>query len=101
MPRGVEVRVFLAAPNCRFDRKGDLKSPPIGFPQWRPFLCRGSSPFHQAEDIAVRILEPGGFHALSDIEVALTLEAGAPDNVTGIAIWASDPTLISFTQPGQ
>jgi serine/threonine protein phosphatase PrpC len=30
----------------------------------------------------------------------LTLAAGAPDNVTIIAVWASDPTLLSFTQPG-
>ncbi|HYI63739.1 MAG TPA: PP2C family serine/threonine-protein phosphatase [Allosphingosinicella sp.] len=30
--------------------------------------------------------------------VALTLERGAPDNVTGIAVWASEPTLISFAE---
>ncbi|MEA3013785.1 MAG: serine/threonine protein phosphatase Stp1 [Sphingomonadales bacterium] len=28
--------------------------------------------------------------------VELTLANGAPDNVTGIAVWASDPTLLSF-----
>jgi serine/threonine protein phosphatase PrpC len=28
--------------------------------------------------------------------VELTLAKGAPDNVTGIAVWASDPTLLSF-----
>lgn len=28
--------------------------------------------------------------------VDLTLAKGAPDNVTGIAVWASDPTLLSF-----
>ena len=28
--------------------------------------------------------------------IELTLEKGAPDNVTGIAIWVSEPTLISF-----
>jgi serine/threonine protein phosphatase PrpC len=31
--------------------------------------------------------------------VALTLAMGAPDNVTGIAVWASEPTLISFADP--
>ena len=31
--------------------------------------------------------------------IALTLAAGAPDNVTGIAVAASDPTLISFAEP--
>ena len=33
--------------------------------------------------------------------IALTLENGAPDNVTGIAIWASEPTLLSFAEPVQ
>jgi len=28
--------------------------------------------------------------------VALTLDRGAPDNVTAIAVWASEPTLLSF-----
>ena len=31
--------------------------------------------------------------------VALTLERGAPDNVTAVAIWVSEPTLISFADP--
>jgi serine/threonine protein phosphatase PrpC len=31
--------------------------------------------------------------------IELTLANGAPDNVTGIAIWASDPTLLSFAGP--
>ena len=31
-----------------------------------------------------------------DALIDLTLEKGAPDNVTGIAIWVSEPTLISF-----
>jgi serine/threonine protein phosphatase PrpC len=30
--------------------------------------------------------------------IELTLEKGAPDNVTGIAIWISEPTLLSFTE---
>jgi len=36
--------------------------------------------------------------ALDDL-IALTLDNGAPDNVTGIAIWASDPTLLSLAEP--
>lgn len=31
--------------------------------------------------------------------VALTLERGAPDNVTAIAVWASEPTLLSLSDP--
>ena len=30
--------------------------------------------------------------------VALTLAKGAPDNVTGIAVWAGEPTLLSFAE---
>jgi serine/threonine-protein phosphatase Stp1 len=31
--------------------------------------------------------------------VELTLAGGAPDNVTGIAVWAGEPTLLSFADP--
>jgi serine/threonine protein phosphatase PrpC len=31
--------------------------------------------------------------------IAATLENGAPDNVTAIAVWTSEPTLISFEEP--
>jgi serine/threonine protein phosphatase PrpC len=31
--------------------------------------------------------------------VDLTLASGAPDNVTGIAVWAGEPTLLSFADP--
>ena len=31
--------------------------------------------------------------------IDLTLEKGAPDNVTGIAVWISEPTLLSFAEP--
>jgi serine/threonine protein phosphatase Stp1 len=34
--------------------------------------------------------------AALDKLIDLTLEKGAPDNVTGIAIWISEPTLLSF-----
>jgi serine/threonine protein phosphatase Stp1 len=31
--------------------------------------------------------------------LAATLENGAPDNVTAIAVWTSEPTLLSFEEP--
>ena len=34
-----------------------------------------------------------------DALIAATLENGAPDNVTAIAAWTSEPTLISFEEP--
>lgn len=37
--------------------------------------------------------------AALDELVALTLARGAPDNVTAIAIWASEPTLLSLSDP--
>jgi serine/threonine protein phosphatase PrpC len=43
-----------------------------------------------------RLLGRGSPERALDDLVALTLEAGAPDNVTAIAIWASEPTLLSF-----
>jgi serine/threonine protein phosphatase PrpC len=36
--------------------------------------------------------------AALDKLIDLTLEKGAPDNVTGIAIWISEPTLLSFSE---
>ena len=33
-----------------------------------------------------------------DALIELTLEKGAPDNVTGIAVWISEPTLLSFAE---
>jgi serine/threonine protein phosphatase PrpC len=52
-----------------------------------------------AEEEIRRLLGRGSpERALGEL-VDLTLAAGAPDNVTGIAVWASDPTLLSFAQP--
>jgi serine/threonine protein phosphatase Stp1 len=34
-----------------------------------------------------------------DALIAATLENGAPDNVTAVAVWTSEPTLISFEEP--
>ena len=64
-------------------------------------LCSDGLHGYVEKDVIRRLLGRGAPERALDELIALTLEAGAPDNVTGIAIWASDPTLISFTQPGQ
>ena len=64
-------------------------------------LCSDGLHGYVEKDVIRRMLGRGSPERALDELIALTLEAGAPDNVTGIAIWASDPTLISFTQPGQ
>jgi serine/threonine-protein phosphatase Stp1 len=46
-----------------------------------------------------RLLGRGSPQRALDELIKKTLANGAPDNVTGIAIWASDPTLLSFGQP--
>jgi len=48
-----------------------------------------------------RLLGRGSPERALDALVALTLEAGAPDNVTGIAVCAGDPTLLDPGQSGQ
>jgi len=47
-----------------------------------------------------RLLGRGSPERALDDLVEATLAAGAPDNVTVIAVWASDPTLLSFSTPG-
>jgi len=64
-------------------------------------LCSdGLHGYLDAREIS-RLLGRGSPERALDELVALTLAAGAPDNVTGIAIWASDPTLLSLGQPVQ
>ena len=46
-----------------------------------------------------RLMGRGSPERALDRLIALTLDNGAPDNVTGIAVWASDPTLLSFAEP--
>jgi serine/threonine protein phosphatase PrpC len=47
------------------------------------------------ETIGDRFARAAPDRALDEL-IELTLEKGAPDNVTGIAFWVSEPTLISF-----
>jgi serine/threonine protein phosphatase PrpC len=50
------------------------------------------------EEIAGHFAREAPERALDQL-IELTLANGAPDNVTGIAVWASDPTLLSFADP--
>jgi serine/threonine protein phosphatase PrpC len=47
--------------------------------------------------IGARFARKAPDQALDEL-IDLTLEKGAPDNVTGIAIWVSEPTLLSFAE---
>ncbi len=49
------------------------------------------------EAIGARFAREAPGQALDEL-IDLTLEKGAPDNVTGIAIWISEPTLLSFAE---
>jgi serine/threonine protein phosphatase PrpC len=64
-------------------------------------LCSDGLHGYVEQDMIRRLLGRGSPERALEELIALTLEAGAPDNVTGIAVWASDPTMLSFTQPGQ
>jgi serine/threonine protein phosphatase PrpC len=61
-------------------------------------LCSDGLHGYVDEGEIKRLLGRGSPERALDALVALTLEAGAPDNVTGIAVWASDPTLLSLGQ---
>ncbi len=49
------------------------------------------------EAIAAHFAREAPEQALDEL-IELTLEKGAPDNVTGIAVWISEPTLLSFAE---
>jgi serine/threonine protein phosphatase PrpC len=64
-------------------------------------LCSDGLHGYVARDEIRRLLGRGSpERALEDL-IEATLAAGAPDNVTAIAVWASDPTLLSFSEPVQ
>jgi serine/threonine protein phosphatase PrpC len=63
-------------------------------------LCSDGLHGYVAQDEIRQRLGRGAPECALDELLDLTLAAGAPDNVTMIAVWASDPTMLSFTQPG-
>ena len=59
-------------------------------------LCSDGLHGYVDEPDIVRLLSRGSPERASEELVEATLANGAPDNVTVIAIWASDPTLLSL-----
>jgi serine/threonine protein phosphatase Stp1 len=59
-------------------------------------LCSDGLHGYVEESDITRLLARGSPERASEELVELTLQNGAPDNVTVIAVWASDPTLLSL-----
>ncbi|HEV2865291.1 MAG TPA: protein phosphatase 2C domain-containing protein [Allosphingosinicella sp.] len=59
-------------------------------------LCSDGLHGYVEEQEIARILARGSPERASEELVELTLRNGAPDNVTVVAIWASEPTLLSL-----
>jgi serine/threonine protein phosphatase PrpC len=59
-------------------------------------LCSDGLHGYVDEKEIARLLARGSPERVSEELVELTLQNGAPDNVTVIAVWASDPTLLSL-----
>lgn len=59
-------------------------------------ICSDGLHGYVDEADVVRLLSQGAPEDVADQLIELTLAKGAPDNVTVIAIWASDPTLLSL-----
>jgi serine/threonine protein phosphatase PrpC len=62
-------------------------------------LCSDGLHSYVAKDEIRHMLGRGSPERALEALIEATLAAGAPDNVTAIAIWASDPTLLSFSEP--
>ena len=60
-------------------------------------LCSDGLHGYVEEKEIARLLARGSPERATEELVDLTLANGAPDNVTVVAIWASDPTLLSFS----
>ena len=61
-------------------------------------LCSDGLHGYVEETEIARLLARGSPERASEELVDLTLANGAPDNVTVVAIWASDPTLLSLPE---
>jgi len=61
-------------------------------------LCSDGLHSYVAEAEIGQLMGRGSPERALDALIAATLENGAPDNVTAIAVWTSEPTLISFEQ---
>jgi serine/threonine protein phosphatase Stp1 len=61
-------------------------------------LCSDGLHGYVEEKEIARLLARGSPERASEELVDLTLANGAPDNVTVVAIWASDPTLLSLPE---
>jgi serine/threonine protein phosphatase Stp1 len=87
--------ILSRAVGVRDDIKVDQVSGEV-FPGDVFLLCSdGLHGYVEESDIA-RLLARGSPERASEELVELTLQNGAPDNVTVIAVWASDPTLLSL-----
>ena len=62
-------------------------------------LCSDGLHSYVAQGEIRRLLGRGSPERALEELIEATLAAGAPDNVTAIAVWASDPTLLSFSEP--
>lgn len=62
-------------------------------------LCSDGLHGYVEETDIGRLLNRGSPERASEELVELTLANGAPDNVTVIAIWANEPTLLSLPEP--
>ena len=60
-------------------------------------LCSDGLHGYVAEKDIARLLARGSPRRASEELVELTLANGAPDNVTVVAVWASEPTMLSFS----
>lgn len=64
-------------------------------------ICSDGLHSYVAEAKIRQLMSRGSPERALDALIAATLENGAPDNVTAIAVWTSEPTLIAFEEPAK